>query len=169
MNITFKIEQKVWLCVKNIIIERFSQRLNWLHYELYWIVMSVRKQVYRLELLKKLSIHDVFHVSLLWAHKSHKEKKFSESEFLHLALDSDSYEFEITAIVNLWVQINSQKQSMLQYLIAWKRYTDLIWESEVNIKNVWRLINKFHKKNLKKSKSTPAKLTKLTKSKKTRV
>ena len=50
---------------------------------------------------------------------------------------------------------------MLQYQTAWKRYTDSIWKSKVNVKNVQRLINKFHKKNSNKLKSTSAKFIKI--------
>ena len=160
-NIMFKSEQKVWLYIKNIFIKKFLQKLDWLHYEFYKILKQIKNQVYKLELSKTLNIHNIFYVSLFKAHKFCEDEEFSELKSLHLVKNSNIYEYEISVILNLQIQIILNKQSMLQYQIAWKRYTDSIWKPKVNMKNVQRLINKFHKKNSDKFKSTSVKFTEI--------
>ena len=125
-NIMFKSEQKVWLYVKNIFIKKLLQKLNWLCYELYRILKQLKNQIYKLKLLKTLNIHNVFHVSLFRAHKLCEDEKSSELKSLCLVKDSNVHKYEISVILNLWVQTILNEQLMLQYQIAWKEYTDFI-------------------------------------------
>ena len=117
-NITFKPEQKVWLYIKNIFIKKFSQKLNWLYYELYKILKQIKNQVYKLELSKTFNIYNVFHVSLFRAYKLCEDKKFSELKSLCLVKDLNVCKYKIFVILNSQVQIIFNEQSMLQYQIA---------------------------------------------------
>ena len=62
---TFEAENKVYLHSKNIKSTRPSKKLDYKYYRLFKIEEPVGKQAYWLKLLKKMKIHDVFHVSLL--------------------------------------------------------------------------------------------------------
>ncbi len=68
-DVEYKVGQKVWLRVKNITIERPSQKLDWQRYGPYRIIETIGKVVYRLDLPASLHIHNVFHVSLLHDYK----------------------------------------------------------------------------------------------------
>ena len=68
-NVNYTVSQKVWLRVKNITIERPSQKLDWQRYGPYWIIERIKKVAYCLDLPASLQIHNVFHVSLLHDHK----------------------------------------------------------------------------------------------------
>ncbi len=72
----YAIENKVYLCVKNIRSTRSSKKLDYKYYELYKINMFINKQSYRLKLFANLKkIHNVFHVFLFESCKDLAEKK----------------------------------------------------------------------------------------------
>ncbi len=68
-NVEYKVDQKVWLRVKNITIERQSQKLDWQRYDPYRIIGRIRKGAYRLNIPASLHIHNVFDVTLFRDHK----------------------------------------------------------------------------------------------------
>ena len=61
---------------------------------------QVKKVVYQLNLLEKLCIHNVFHVSLLYNHKSCTEKDISKLEILHLTENSEMKKWEVKVIID---------------------------------------------------------------------
>ena len=65
----YKFGQKIWLRVKNIIIELPSRKPDWQKYHPYCIIEKIRKVAYRLDLPASLQIHNVFHVSPFRDHK----------------------------------------------------------------------------------------------------
>ena len=130
--------------MKNITMKWPSQKLNWQCYEPFWIVKQIRKVAYQLNLLKKLCIHDVFHVSLLHDYKSHAEKDISESEILHLAKNSEMKKWEVKIIIDSWVINELKNKPVLQYWIVWKGFSEIIWEPAENVKNAKKLIKKFY-------------------------
>ncbi len=67
-DVEYKVGQKVWLRVKNIRIERPSQKLDCQRYSPYRIIERIGKVAYRLDLPASLQIHNVFHVSSLSDH-----------------------------------------------------------------------------------------------------
>jgi hypothetical protein len=72
----YAIEDKVYLCVKNIKSIRSSKKLDYKYYKSYKINMLINKQSYRLKLLANMrKIHNVFHVFLLESCKNLAEKK----------------------------------------------------------------------------------------------
>jgi hypothetical protein len=72
----YAIEDKVYLCVKNIKSIRSSKKLDYKYYESYKINMFINKQSYRLKLFANMrKIHNLFHVFLLESCKDLAEKK----------------------------------------------------------------------------------------------
>jgi hypothetical protein len=72
----YAIEDKMYLCVKNIRSIRSSKKLDYKYYESYNINMLINKQSYRLKLSANMrKIHNVFHVFLLKFCKDLAEKK----------------------------------------------------------------------------------------------
>jgi hypothetical protein len=66
IQIEFKINDKVFLNVKNIISIRLFKKLNYKYYDSYTINESINKILYKLNLSSIMkNIHDVFHVFLL--------------------------------------------------------------------------------------------------------
>ncbi len=64
-DLEYKVGQKVWLRVKNITIERPSQKLDWQKCGSHCILERIEKIAYRLNLPASFQIHNIFHVSLL--------------------------------------------------------------------------------------------------------
>ncbi len=72
----YAIEDKVYLCVKNIRLIWSSKKFDYKYYESYKINMFINKQSYRLKLFVNMKkIHNVFHVFLLKSCKDFAEKK----------------------------------------------------------------------------------------------
>ena len=75
---SFNIENKVLLNFKNIKITKSFKKLNHKYYDLFEIELSIKKQTYRLRLLKTFrSIHNVFYVLLLKSHRKNFEEQSS--------------------------------------------------------------------------------------------
>ena len=88
-DVKYKVGQKVWLRVKNITIERPSQKLNWQRYGPHRIIERIRKVAYHLDLPASLQIHNVFHVSLLYDHQPRVGEESPEPQPLRLAIDPE--------------------------------------------------------------------------------
>jgi hypothetical protein len=72
----YAIENKIYLCAKNIKSTRSSKKLDYKYYKLYKRNMFINKQSYRLKLFVNMrKIHNVFHVLLLEFCKDFAEKK----------------------------------------------------------------------------------------------
>ena len=122
-DVKYKVGQKVWLRVKNITIERPSQKLDWQRYGPYSIIERIEKVTYHLNLNASFQIHNVFHVSLLLDHKPRVGEESPEPQPLRLAIDLEIREYEVEAIFTSRIQTNLPNPPVLQYKIAWKRYT----------------------------------------------
>ncbi len=145
----YKISQKVWPNVENITIERPLRKLNWQKYGPYRIIKRIEKVVSRLDLPASLQTYNVFHVSLLRDHKSRVGEESPKPQPLRLAIDLEVREYKIEAILASRIQTNPPNPPVLQYRIAWKKYTKLAWDPAANLKHARRLVNKFHKNNSK--------------------
>ncbi len=79
----YAIEDKMYLCVKNIKSIKSSKKLDYKYYESYKINMFINKQSYRLKLSANMKkIHNVFHVFLLEFCKDLAEKK--QTSFIYV-------------------------------------------------------------------------------------
>ncbi len=98
-DIEYKVGQKVWLRVKNITIERPSQKIDWQRYGPYCIIKRIGKVAYRLNLPASLQIHNGFHVSLLRDNKPRVGDESPEPQPLKLLIDLEVQEYEVESIL----------------------------------------------------------------------
>ena len=85
---------KISLNSKYIKIKR-NRKLEAKFFGLFQVLHPDGKQAYKLELLKKLRIHDVFHVSLLEQDNTRKKRDDNAAE---LDADVNSGEYKVDAI-----------------------------------------------------------------------
>lgn len=130
------------------------------------VLHLIRKQVYKLKLLKRWRIYDIFYVSLIKYNTTKKEQVDKATSQLKLKDDDKSKEYEIEAIFNSTVYARESKSDYLPslyYLVLWKSYSkeDNPWELVLVIQYLRRLLSTFHKKHPKKSTATlpPVNLT----------
>ena len=117
----------------------------------FWVLYSVGKQAYKLELPKKWKIHDVFHVSLLeqdTTRKGRVDEKVRQMEFDNG--DDDSGEYKVKAIRNSAVYARESESNHLPglyYLVLWKGYLEEknTWELALAVQHLRKLISLFHK------------------------
>jgi len=62
---SFEVEEKVYLKMNNICVKQRSKKLNNKSIEPFEIKRNIKKLSYKLNLLKKMQIHSVFHVFML--------------------------------------------------------------------------------------------------------
>ncbi len=122
-DVEYKVGQKVWLRVKNITIERSSQKLDWQRYSSYCIIKRIKKITYRLDLPSSFQIYNVFYVSLFLDHIPRVGEESSELQPLRLAIGPEVRDYKIEAILASRIQTNLPNPPVLQYKIAWKGYT----------------------------------------------
>ena len=119
----------------------------------------VWKQVYKLELLKKWRIHDVFHISLL-EQDTTKKKRMDNNAATHLEFKADeNEEYDVEWIQDSEVYAKESKAGHLPglyYLVLWKSYPkeENTWESALAVEYLWKLLSNFHQKNPNKLTAT---------------
>jgi hypothetical protein len=136
---TYAIEDKVYLCVKNIRSIRSSKKLDYKYYESYKINMFINKQSYCLKLFVNMrKIHNVFHVFLLESCKDLAKKK--QTSFIYV---NDEKQWEIEQILN-----SRKYQEKLQYYIKWLNWNDINneWLNANSINHASDLIAEYHEK-----------------------
>ena len=90
------------------------------------VLHPIEKQAYKLELLKKWKIHDVFYVSLLEQDTTRKGRVDKNATKLDTG-NNDSGEYEVEAIRNSAVYARESKSGHLPglyYLVSWKGYSE---------------------------------------------
>ena len=114
---------KVWLNAKYIKTKR-NRKLEAKFFGPFQVLYPVGKQAYKLELLKKWRIHDVFHVSLLEQDTTRKGR-VDENDATELDAGNNSGEYKKEAIWDSAVYAKKLKLGHLPglyYLVSWKRY-----------------------------------------------
>ena len=117
----------------------------------------IGKQAYKLELLKKCKIHDIFHVSLLEQDTTRKEQVDDENA---MELDVDnSKKYKVEAIWDSAVYTRESESGHLPglyYLVSWKGYTEEknAWEPASAMQHLKKLISSFHKDHHEKPTAT---------------
>ena len=138
--------EKVWLNSKYIKTKR-NRKLEAKFFGLFQVLHLVEKQVYKLELLKRWRIHDVFHMSLLEQDITKKErvdKQVTELEAGH----SEEYEVEtIRDSIVYASELESGQLPGLYYLVVWKGYPEEenTWKSLSAVQHLKKLISCFQK------------------------
>ena len=159
----FVVNSYVNVNVKNIRIKR-NKKLKWKFFESFKVLNTMRNQTYRIDILKRWRIHNVFHVSLLEKIISKKKKKVS-LEFTYQSNDIDIEKNEKLTNEKFWIEVilnskiykedqisnKSYSESEFYYLVQWKDYEKRIWESIAIVKHFRSMFRKFHAKNSKKN------------------
>ena len=70
---SYALSNKIWLSSKHL-RTKWNHKLEAQFFGPFWVLHPVSKQAYKLELLKKWKIHDIFHVSLLEKDTTKKEQ-----------------------------------------------------------------------------------------------
>ena len=143
---SYKIENYVNLNDKNIKIKR-NKKLKRKFFESFKIFECIENQIYRLNLLKRWRIHNVFHVSFLKKfnvnrRESAQTSQFSEffyriedielNENMKMKITKKFYEIE-TIKNNKIFKIDEISDKLFNefdfyYLIKWKNYENAIWK-----------------------------------------
>jgi hypothetical protein len=135
----YAIEDKMYLCVKNIKSTRSSKKLDYKYYESYKINMFIDKQSYRLKLsINMKKIHNVFHVFLFESCKDLAEKK--QKSFIYV---NDEKQWKIKQILN-----SRKYREKFQYYIKWLNWNDIYneWLNANNMNHASDLIAEYHEK-----------------------
>ena len=123
---TYAPREKVWLNSKYIKTKQ-NRKLKTKFFGLFQILHPVGKQAYKLDLLTKWKIHDVFYVSLL---KQDTTRKWQTNELFpepEPEFDAgNNKEYEVEAIINSAVYIKETERHLsgLYYLVFWKGYPE---------------------------------------------
>ena len=115
--------RKVWLNSKYI-KTKCKRKLEAKFFGVFWVLYLIGKQEYKLELLKRWRIHDVFHGSLVEQDITRK-KRVDDKNVVELDAGNKSGEYQVEAIWDSAVYARKSKSSplpSLYYLVSWKRY-----------------------------------------------
>ena len=136
---TYNVGNKVYLNSKNIKLMQPAKKLDYKYYRPYTINEAIRKQVYKLELLPSMKIHNVFHVFLLEQYTSTNEPNNSPPPPIEV---EGQKEYEVEEILDNHIYYNK-----LQYLVKWMGYlhSDNQWLSKDNVAGLQDLVSLFHK------------------------
>ena len=111
---------KVWLNSKYIKTKQ-NRKLEFKFFGPFWVLHTVGKQAYKLELPKRWRIHDVFHVSLLEQDTTRKGRVDEKTSQLEFEDDGEGEEYEVEAIRDSAVyakELESGQLPDLYYLIS---------------------------------------------------
>ena len=133
-----------------------NQKLKAKFFGPFQVLHLVCKQAYKLKLLKKWRIHNVFHISLL---EQDTTKKEQVKKVLELDVGDHSKEYEVEAIWDSAVYIMELKSShlpTLYYMVLWKGYPEEknTWEPVLGVQHPKTLISLFYKDHPKKPTAT---------------
>ena len=148
---------KVWLNSKYIKTKR-NRKLEAKFFGPFRVLHPVGKQTYKLELLRKWRIPDVFHVSLLEKDTIRKERADENVTLLKFET-GDSEEYEVEAIRESAVYAKESQLGHLPglyYLVSWKGYPEEknTWEPSSAVQHLRKLLSSFQRGHLDKPKAT---------------
>jgi hypothetical protein len=147
-SLEYKLEDIIWLSIKNIRIERFTKKLNHKWIKSYKI-KKILRDVCQLNLSSSMKIHDTFHTFLV---------RFTATDSLieQIQLSSfsivinDEEEYEMNDILN-----SRYHYEKLQYRIAWTDHSsNRAWYFAKNFHDYWKeILDDYHRKYSNKSES----------------
>ena len=149
-EIIFQVDNKVLLSTKNISIgnqaRRPSKKLQPRFIGPYEVIEVISPVTYKLKLLLNLTIHPVFHVSLLKPYQENPQE-FEDRMVkppLPVITTEGQEEFEVEKILDKRMRRRG-KNSTVEYLTKWKGYADYdaTWEPVENLKNAQEIIAEF--------------------------
>ena len=115
---------KIWLSSKYLKIKR-NCKLETKFLGPFQVLHPVGKQAYKLELLKKWRIHDIFHVSLL-EQDTTKKGRINDTQLDFKFEADDDKEYEVNDIQDSAVYARESARQLpgLYYLVLWKSYPE---------------------------------------------
>ena len=123
---SYTFDNKVWLNSKYIKTNQ-NRKLKAKFFGPFRVLHPVGKQAYKLELLRKLRIYDVFCVSLLEQDITRKGQVDKNNAAELDVCDNESKEYEVEAIWNSAVYTKESESGYLPglyYLVFWKGYLE---------------------------------------------
>jgi predicted metal-dependent hydrolase len=146
----YKLENVIWLFIKNIKIERSFRKLN---HE--WIdsfnIKKMLKNVCQLNLSQSMKIHNIFHISLLRKTVTDSLIDQIQSSSSSIVINKDEKEkYKVNNILD-----NRYHYEKLQYRIAWiDHFSNRAWYSTKNFQNhSKKILNDYHRRYFTKFKS----------------
>ena len=138
----FKEGQKVWLNTRNFRIPRVSRKLVDRYAGPYPVKRKVGNLAYELKLPKDLTMHPVFHVSLLLPHKESELPGRHPPEPAPIEVEGEE-EYEVEAVLE---SRRYGRWKKLQYLVHWKGWglEQDSWEDAADLSNAPLVVKKFH-------------------------
>ncbi len=132
----FKIEERVYLRTNNIHVKQRSKKLNNKSIKPFEIKRNIKGLSYKLDLLKKMQIHSVFHAFMLQCCN-----QFIPLQIIKMSVESDK-EYQVENILEKWMI--SKKA---HYLIKWKRYntSENTWKFIENLNSCTRTLQHFER------------------------
>jgi hypothetical protein len=147
----YQIEDRVWLFIKNIQIDRSSRKLNHKMLESFKILKK-RESSYKLHFSNEINLHSIFHISLL---RKNFENSLSEqiiSSSSSVMID-DEQKFDVEDIVDFRL-INRASNKRLQYKVRWvEHFSDRKWYSAKNFDHAIKIVVDYHHRYSNKSSS----------------
>jgi hypothetical protein len=143
----YKVEDMIWLFIKNVKIERSSRKSDHKMIESYKI-KKILRDVCQLDLSSSMKIHDTFHTFLL---KQTSTNSLIDQIQLSLSLIvmNDEKKYEINDILN-----SRYHYDKLQYKIVWINHlSDKAWYSTENFEHFRNILKKYHQRYFKKFES----------------
>ncbi len=129
---SYVLGNKIWLNSKYIKIKR-NQKLETRFFGLFRVLDPVGRHASKLELPKRLRIHDMFHMSLLEQNITKKGRVVKNVRQIDFdAGNNQNREYEVETIWNSMVYARESASHLpkLYYLVFWKSYLE---------KNTWKL------------------------------
>jgi hypothetical protein len=125
----YRLEDKVWLFIKNIKIERLFKKLDHKWIDSY-IIKKILKEACQLNLSQLMKIHDTFHTSLLRSAVTNSLIEQIQSSSLSVIMNEEE-EYEINDILD-----NRYHYDKLQYRVAWIDHSsNRAWYSAKNFEH----------------------------------
>jgi len=133
----FVIEERVYLRMNNIHVKWRSKKLNNKSIKLFKIKRNIKELSYKLDLLKEMRIHSVFHAFML-----QYCNQFIPLQTIETFVKLDE-EYQVENILEK--QMISEKA---HYLVKWKEYntSENTWELKENLLNCARTLQQFEKR-----------------------
>jgi hypothetical protein len=136
----YKLEDMIWLFIKNIRIERSFRKLNHKWIESYKI-KKLLKDVCQLDLSLSMKIHDTFHISLLRLAATDLLTDQIQSSSFSIVIDEEE-EYEVNDILD-----SRYHYERLQYKVVWTDHSsDRAWYSAENFEHFKNILKNYHQR-----------------------
>ncbi len=133
---SFKIEERVYLRTNNIYVKQRSKKLNNKSIRPFKVKRNIKELSYKLDLLKEMQIHSVFHAFMLQCCN-----QFIPLQTIKMFVKLNK-EYQVENILEKWMI--SEKA---HYLVKWKGYdtSENTWELIENLNSCTRTLQQFER------------------------